>query len=59
MRDCVLRLVRHGCIRRGPFFRVIEKVEYLCMRVLRQRFDQLAAPQNLQQLRWRRAGREQ
>jgi hypothetical protein len=38
-----LRLGRYGCFRRGPFYRVIEKAEDFRMRVLWQRFDQLAA----------------
>jgi hypothetical protein len=46
-------------MRRGSSYRVIEKAEHFYMRVVRQWFDQLAAPQNFQQLRWRCAGREQ
>jgi hypothetical protein len=58
-RICVLRLGRYACFRRGPSYCVIEKAKDFRMRVLLQRFDQLAAPQNFQELRWRCAGREE
>jgi hypothetical protein len=50
----VLRLCRCGRFRRSrfrgggfcgdPLYRLVENTKYLCTRVLRQRFDQLAAP---------------
>jgi hypothetical protein len=62
--SCGLGCCGLGCFRRGPFYRVmpfyrlVEKAQDFRMRVLRHRFDQLAAAQNFQQIPWRRRGRE-
>jgi hypothetical protein len=52
----MVRLIGYGRGRRNPRHRVIKKAEDFGIRVLRQRFDQLAAPKNFQE-RLRRCAR--